>query len=142
MKKLLCLLMLGFGIMSFAQDRAIRFNELPQKGQHFVKTYFNPKHISAVILDDDIIKKEYEVILTNGTKIEFDGSGNWKEVDGKRNPIPAGFAPKSIVSYVKKSFPNTHIIKIEKKRFSYEVELSNGLDIDFDSKGNFLRIDD
>jgi len=43
---------------------------------------------------------------------------------------------------VRKSFPNTAIKKIEKKRFGYDVELINGLDLEFDSKGNFKRIDD
>lgn len=142
MKKILSLLLIGMSVMIFAQDRAIRFNQLPQNGQKFIKTYFNANQVSAVIEDDDYFKKEYEVILTNGTKIEFDGSGNWKEVDGKRNAIPVGFAPSAISAYVKKSFPNTKIKKIEKKRFKYEVELTNGLDIDFDSKGNFLKIDD
>lgn len=142
MKKIFSLVMLGFGILSFAQDRAINYNELPKKGQQFVNSYFNPKYVSAVILDDDFIKKDYEVILTSGTKIEFDGNGNWKEVDGKRNAIPTGFAPNSISNYVKQSFPNTYITKIEKNRFSYEVELSNGLDLEFDTKGKFSRIDD
>lgn len=142
MKKILSLLLIGMSVMIFAQDRAIRFNQLPQNGQKFIKTYFNANQVSAVIEDDDYFKKEYEVILTNGTKIEFDGKGNWKEVDGKRNAIPTTFIPQSILNYVNKSFPNTKIIKIEKNRFSYDVELTNGLDLEFDSKGNFVRIDD
>jgi len=142
MKKILSLAMVTIGMFVFAQDQPIRFNQLPANGQKFVNAHFGSKNVSAVILDDDFIKKDYEVILTNGTKIEFDGSGNWKEVDGKRNAIPTGFAPKAITNYVRKSFPNTAIKKIEKKRFGYEVELTNGLDIDFDSKGNFKRIDD
>jgi len=142
MKKLVSLVMLTIGMFVFAQNQVIKLNQLPVTGQQFIQTYFGSKNVSAVILDDDIIKKEYEVILTNGTKIEFDGSGNWKEVDGKRNSIPTGFAPKAIANYVRKSFPNTEIKKIEKKRFGYEVELTNGLDLDFDSKGNFKGIDD
>lgn len=142
MKKLFSILMIAFSAVLFAQDQNISFNKLPQKAQQFVKTYFGVKNVSVVMLDDDYIKKEYEVYLNNGTKIEFDGSGTWKEVDGKRNKIPTGFAPASIASYVKKSFPNAKITKIEKNRFSYEVELSNGLDLEFNSKGQFKKIDD
>lgn len=142
MKKFLSIAMLTIGVLVFAQDQPIRFNQLPTNGQKFINAYFGAKKVNAVILDDDYFKKEYEVILTNGTKIEFDGSGNWKEIDGKRNAIPTGFVPKAITNYVKKSFPNTAIKKIEKKRFGYEVELINGLDLEFDSKGNFKRIDD
>jgi len=34
------------------------------------------------------------------------------------------------------------IKEIKKKRTGYEVELSNGLDLEFNSKGKFLRMDD
>lgn len=142
MKKTLSILMLGIGAFSFAQDRDITFEQLPEKGKKFIKTHFKSAQIKSVILDDDYLSKDYEVILANGTKIEFDGSGNWKEVDGKRNIIPTAYAPEKIIAYVKKSFPNTSIVKIEKNKYSYEVELSNGLDIDFDVRGNFKRIDD
>lgn len=143
MKNILSIALLVLGTFTFAQDQVISFNQLPQKGQKFINTYFSSKQVSAVILDDDYFSKDYEVILTNGTKIEFDGSGNWTEVDGKRNTIhKTGFAPDKIINYLKKSFPNTSIVKIEKNKYSYEVELSNGLDIDFDAKGNFVRIDD
>ncbi|GGE95876.1 Putative beta-lactamase-inhibitor-like, PepSY-like [Chishuiella changwenlii] len=142
MKNILSIVLLGLSAFTFAQDQMISFNQLPQKGQKFINTYFNSKNVSAVTLDKDYFSKDYEVILKNGTKIEFDGSGNWTEVDGKRNTIPTGFAPDKIVAYVKKSFPQTSIIKIEKNKYSYEVELSNGLDIDFDGKGNFVKIDD
>ena len=95
-----------------------------------------------ILLDDDYLKKEYEVVLINGTKMEFKGNGDWKEVKSKKVKIPTGFIPKKISTYVQKSFPNTGIKKIEKKRFSYEVELINGIDLEFDSKGNFIKFDD
>jgi len=98
MKKFLSIAMLTIGVLVFAQDQPIQFNQLPANGQKFINSYFGAKKVSAVILDDDYFKKDYEVILTNGTKIEFDGSGNWKEVDGKRNAIPSGFAPKAITN--------------------------------------------
>ncbi|MBQ0147790.1 MAG: PepSY-like domain-containing protein [Flavobacteriaceae bacterium] len=142
MKKIFSLLFITMSVMIFAQDQVIRFNQLPQASQNFITSYFGAKHVSAVIMDDDYFSKDYEVILNNGTKIEFDGDGAWKEIDGKRNAIPMGFVPKSISNYVKKSFPNAKIKKIEKKRFKYEVELTNGLDLEFNSKGQFTKIDD
>lgn len=142
MKKILSLLVMVISVTTFAQDQVITLNQLPQNGQKFISNNFGAKQVSTVLMDDDYFSKEYEVILANGTKIEFDKNGSWKEVDGKRNAIPTTFIPKSINAYVKKSFPNTAIKKVEKKRFKYEVELTNGLDLEFDSKGNFIRIDD
>ncbi len=142
MKKIVVAITLLIGSVTFAQDRVITFNELPKAGKDFVTKYFDAKKVSVVTLDDDFFSKDYELVLTNGTKIELNGNGEWKEINGKRNNIPTGFIPKNIISYVKKSFPNTEIIKIEKERSGYSVELTNGLDLDFNSKGEFLRIDD
>lgn len=142
MKNIVSVILIALGTSVFAQDKIVTFNQLPTKGQNFISKYFQKGQVSTVILDNDYISKDYDVVLTNGTKIEFDGKGNWKEVDGKRNAIPTTFIPQSILNYVNKSFPNTKIIKIEKNRFSYDVELTNGLDLEFDSKGNFVRIDD
>ena len=142
MKKNFSLLMLLCSLLLFAQDKSISFQKLPKISQQFISTYFGTKNVSKVLFEQDYLKKEYEVILSNGTKIEFRGDGSWKEIKSKRTVIPTGYIPKKIVTYVYKGFPNAGIKKIEKKRFSYEVELTNGIDLKFDSKGNFLRFED
>ncbi len=142
MKKIALTALLLTGTLAFAQDRIITFHELPVAGQHFITKYFDTKQVSIVKLDDDILTKDYEVLMTNGVKIELDADGNWKEVDGKYAAISGGFIPSSISGYVKGNFPNTRIVKIEKERFGYNVELNNDLELDFDSKGTFVRIDD
>lgn len=142
MKKIFSFLMFGISLFLFAQEQQITFQELPQTSQQFISTYFGTKNVSVVLLDNDYLKKEYEVLLLNGTKIEFKGDGSWKEIKNKRSTLPTQFMPSKIVSYVHKSFPNTGIKKIEKNRFSYEVELINGIDLKFDSKGKFIKIDD
>ncbi len=142
MRKIFSFLMLTFSLVLFAQDKPISFQQLPKNSQQFITTYFGSQNVAVILLDDDYLKKEYEVILKNGTKIEFKSDGNWKEIKSNKGKIPSGFIPKKIVAYVQKSFPNTGIKKIEKNRFSYEVELINGIDIEFDLKGNFVKFDD
>ena len=133
---------MSFTLTSFAQDQPINYNQVPQAGQKFINKNFGAKQVGSVLLDDDYFSKEYKVYLANGTKIELDGNGAWKEVDGNRNAIPTSFIPAKISNYVKKSFPNTKITKIEKDRNSFEVKLTNGLEVQFDGNGNFKRIDD
>lgn len=142
MKKILSVIMLGVAMFTFAQDKVINYNQLPQNSQQFVNKYFGTKQVGSVLLDDDFFSKEYKVYLANGTKVEFDGDGSWKEVDGNRNTIPTGFVPAKITNYVKRSFPNTKIIKIEKDNNSIEAKLNNGLEVKFDRNGNFVKIDD
>ncbi|KXH78501.1 PepSY-like domain-containing protein [Chryseobacterium kwangjuense] len=131
------------GGLIFAQDKAITANQLPKTAKTFLASHFKGVAVGSAIEDREIYGvDEYQVYLANGMKVEFDSKGNWKEVDGKHQKIPFGFIPVSIRNYAAKNFPNTYIVKIEKERWSYKAELSNGLDLEFDSKGNFKKIDD
>ena len=56
--------------------------------------------------------------------------------------VPADLIPASIAEYVKTHFPGTQIVKIDKERRGYEVELSNDLDLQFNKNGKFIGIDD
>ena len=89
-----------------------------------------------------ILSKTYEVRLDNGIEIDFDKNGAWDKVDGNYISIPAELIPEFIVQYVKANFPDTRILKIDKERGGYEVELSNKLDLKFNSRGKLLCIDD
>ena len=56
--------------------------------------------------------------------------------------VPADIVPEQIKSYVAQTFPNQQVRKIERKRYSWEIELSNGLEIEFDKQFNVTDIDD
>ncbi|MDR2237629.1 MAG: PepSY-like domain-containing protein [Chryseobacterium sp.] len=138
---ILILMMTGGFIL--AQDRAINANQLPKTAKNFLAAHFKGVSIGSTMEDREIYGvDEYKVYLGNGMKIEFDRGGNWKEVDGKHQKLPYGFIPVSIRNYASKNFPNTYIVKIEKERWAYKAELSNGLDLEFDRNGNFRKIDD
>lgn len=52
------------------------------------------------------------------------------------------FILQSIRDYAAKNFSAHQIRKIEKNSRKYEVKLTNGVELEFDLNGNFLRIDD
>jgi hypothetical protein len=141
MKKIIVLLL--FPMALFAQkDKKIDWDELPQKAQTFLKTNFTKEKAQQILKEtEDYLETIYKVTFQGKLKIKFDKNGNWKEVDGHRKPIPTRFIPEKILTYIKKSFPNNEVVKIEKEKKKYEVEISNGLELEFDREGNFLRID-
>src|SRR5690554_3487884 len=142
-KVVLAISIFAFGIQGNAQEKIISENELPAAAKDFIAKNFSAQNVVQVVKDTDYwIKTEYEVTMDNAFYVEFDGDGNWKEIDGKDTAIPTEYIPEPIVQYISGSFPIQEIIKIEKKSSGYELELSNGLDLDFNSKGKFLRIDD
>ncbi|KGO01660.1 PepSY-like domain-containing protein [Porphyromonas sp. COT-290 OH3588] len=123
------------------QDRIIPFENLPQKAQVFVKKYFGDQSISLVKQETEILSKTYEIIFASGDKIEFDGSGLWKEVDC-RTELPKGIVPAGIDNYLTRNHPNLLARKIERQRRDrYEVKLTNGLELTLTSGGRVVEVD-
>lgn len=129
--------------LSFARD-VITLNpkELPATAQSFLQQYFSDKQISYIKIESEFLSKKYEVVMTDRTKIEFDGKGNWEEVDAKRNALPMELIPVYIKQFVDAQYPGVTYHKIERDRGETEVELSNQLSLTFDKKGQLIDIDD
>lgn len=130
-----------FGLSANAQKTVIKKEALPANAQTFLKTHFGSKKPSYILEDKEILSTEYKVQYDNQIEIEFDKKGNWKEVDGKNAKIPKSIIPKKIASYIKTNFPKEKVIKIELGSSGYETKLSNGLELKFNLKGDFIKID-
>ena len=120
----------------------VKFNELPQKAQTFIETYFNAADISFVKMEKDGLHNDYDVRMTDGTEIDFDHDGSLEQVDCQTKAVPAGIVPEKITTYVAEHFAGAFIVKYEIDRRELKVELNNSLDLEFDKQGDFLRIDD
>lgn len=134
-----------FSAFTADADERIDVSQLPKETKAFVTQYFPGTDI--IYAERDFSKKtgayEYEVKLSDGTEIDFYSDGKWKEVSCSHAGIavPSSIIPASIAEYVKNNYPSLCIKEIKKKRYGYDVELSNDLDIEFDTAGKFLRID-
>ncbi|MDR2010786.1 MAG: PepSY-like domain-containing protein [Bacteroidales bacterium] len=145
MKKIVFIALLSFLSVQIlpAQEVVTQdIKKLPQKAQDFIAKHFSGEKISYIKIDEELLKTDYDVTFVSGKELEFTKDGEWKEVDCKNSAVPSEIIPANILTYVKQNFSNLDITKIEKKSKSYEVELSNNLDLEFDKNGNFLRIDD
>lgn len=116
--------------------------KLPQDAKTFITKHFPGEKISYLKIDKEFLSTTYDVTFVSGIEIEFMSDGQWKDVDCKRGRVPDAIIPERILQYVKTNFGESFITQIEKNRRSYEVELSNGLDLHFDVNGNVIRIDD
>lgn len=123
-------------------DVIIPFNQLPSAAQQFVNDFFSAETVSFVKAEREGAFTDYEVILANGSQIEFDHNGNLEQVDCNRTAVPDGIVPGQIVSAVKAQFPNNFIVKYSVDRRDYEVELNNGLELKFNKAFKLIEIDD
>lgn len=145
MKKYLAFLFMAFLTIqaTFAGDVITQdAKQLPLVARNFINRHFTRPQISYIKIDSEFLSKKYEVVLSDRTKIEFNGDGEWEEVDGKRNNIPATIIPAHIKQYVEANYPGVSFTKIERDRGEVEVELTNHLSLTFNKKGQLIDIDD
>lgn len=144
MKKVLFLLVCLFTMqtMVFAdEDKPIQVSQMPQAAQSFIKQHFAGRKVALSKMETDLFKKSYEVIFTDGDKVDFDKKGNWTEVDCKHSMVPSAVIPASILTYVKQHYSDAKILKIDRDDKDYEVKLSNRAELKFDTKFNLIDID-
>ena len=144
--KNLAFLFVGLFVMTLTawagNDKPIQVSELPQKAQQFIKKHFADQSVAMAKMETEFMDKSYDVIFTNGDKVEFDKKGKWTSVDCKHTQVPAEVIPVDVQKYVTRNYPDAKIQKIEvTDRKGYEIDLSNGFDIEFDKKMNVIDID-
>ena len=147
MKKMINFAVVIIAMLSFSNafandDRQINFNQLPKKAQAFVKQYYSLESVASVWVDDDDRDKDYKVVFHNGDEVEFHTNGDWDQVKSRSGKVPEKLLTAGIKSFLSKNHAGAGVYKLDKKRSGYEVELSNGKELKFDARGNFLRYDD
>ena len=114
---------------------------VPEAISAFVKQHFPKATIVGVEPDHDHGGLEYDVYLSDGTQVDFDANNQWDKVESMRG-VPAFFIPKGIANYVRSNYQGMVITKVNKEYHGYEIELANGLDLNFDKSGRFMGMDD
>ena len=82
----------------------------------------------------------YDAYLSDGTEIEFDKRGQWTEIENDV-AIPQSFITDTLKAYLAKNFPNIRVTSLKKKPYGYQIELSNDIEIRFDSSWKLISID-
>lgn len=146
MKKILvtaALLFAGITVSRADNDRPITLEQLPAAAQTFLKTHFADLTLAYAVEDPKFVGSEYEVTYTDRTEVDFRSNGEWSSVERRYAAVPASVVPAQISAYVaKSSFSNQYIKKVERDAYTWEIELSNGIEIKFDKEFRVIDIDD
>ena len=144
MKKLLAIVMAMFvcvAVVKADNEVPVTVNELPATAQTFINTHFKDKKVALAKKETGFFELSYDVIFTDGNKLEFDRHGNWKEVNCKYSSVPAAVVPQQISDYVKANYAGINILSIEKDDREYEVRLANRVELTFTLQFQLLDID-
>lgn len=134
--------MMSFNIVANAgNDKPINVNELPAKAQTLLSKHFKGQKVMLATIESGVVSRSYDVVLRNGTKLEFDKQGNLTEIDCKQGIVPSQLIPQPIKNYLKKNYRGEAVRKIELNKKEYEVELTNGIDLTFNKHFQLIDID-
>ena len=122
-------------------DKPISVNALPAKAQTLLNNHFNGQKVMLATIESGVVSRSYDVVLQNGTKLEFDKKGNLTEINCKQGIVPALLIPQAIKNYLKTNYTEHAVKKIEIDKNEYEVELTNGLDLTFNKHFQLIDID-
>lgn len=148
MKRILRILMIAICCMiscnmvvNAGNDKPISVNALPAKAQTLLSQHFNGQKVMLATIESGVVSRSYDVVLQNGTKLEFDKKGNLTEIDCKQATVPDQLIPQAIKNYLMANYAGQSVKKIEMNKNEYEVELANGLDLTFNKHFQLIDID-
>lgn len=122
-------------------NKPISVNALPAKAQTLLSQHFNGQKVMLATIESGVVSRSYDVVLQNGTKLEFDKKGNLTEIDCKQDTVPDQLIPQAIKNYLMANYAGQSVKKIEMNKNEYEVELANGLDLTFNKHFQLIDID-
>ena len=131
----------AFAAALSADDRPMAFEKLPVAAKEYIQTNFLGEKTTMVTKDDDLIFADYTVMLSNGIKLEFEHSGALTQISSP-NGIPAELVPVSIRNYVRTHYPDAGYLDFEIGKRTYEVKLTNRMELKFNNSFHIIEVDD
>lgn len=107
----------------------------------YVKTHFPNNDISKAFKEKDDGETKYDIHLKGKIELEFNAAYEIISIESNKK-LPNSVIPSAILEYVLGNYPNYDITDWELKDYYQQIELNNNLELEFDLKGNYLRMDD
>jgi len=138
-EKILFGICIVFSLTSCEKEVVIPTSDLPSEITSYISTHFPNNTIPQVIKDRNIVNKTYDILLSEGISLEFNRKKEIITIDGVTK-LPDSVIPVKILQYVASNYPPNVITDWALDNKNQQVELNNGLDLEFNMKGDFLRI--
>ena len=130
-------------LMTACSDKPVTPAELPATITAFVQQNFPGQNISFAKKDLELTGWQYDIVLADGTQIDFDTDQTWDKIQSPMtHPVPTALIPAPILANLQANYPTAMVLKIDKERYGYEIELANGLELKFNNQGILMDVDD
>ena len=119
----------------------IALKDLPEPVKKEILKNFTQEQIQLITAEKEFRNYEYTFMMADGTKLEYDKRAQLRKIK-KLEGVDEKFLPKVIVEYIKATLPNAIVTEYKREGISQKVELSDKMELVFNRKGKFLRIED
>ena len=128
---------------SYAADVITRDTaKLPDSARAYIAQNFAKTPVNAIKIDKDWFSiDEYEVFLSDGTKVEFDGTGVFKSAKNRAG-LPSAVIPKEVADCVSKNYAGNKVVELKVKKYGYKIKLSDSSELKVFGKGVPVCIDE
>ena len=126
--------------IAVADEKPVTYEQLPTPAKTYIESNFNGEKVTLTTKEDDLFLPDYTVLLADGTKLEFTNSGKLKQVSSK-NGISPELIPVTIRDYVSAHYPDAGYLDFEIGRKTYEVKLTNRMELKFNRNFHVIEID-
>jgi hypothetical protein len=115
-------------------------DNLPTEIAAYLAQHYPNQSITESKIDKTDSTNTYEIKLNIATSLEFNYKKEIMDIDGNTE-LPHSVISRKIFDYVSVNYPNNFITGWEMDEGKQEVELNNGVDLEFDMNNVFLQID-
>lgn len=113
---------------------------VPAAIKEYATTHFPASVMKKAVKETEDHRVTYEVELSDNVELEFNDGFQITKVDGE-SKLPNSAIPQAILDYVTENYPNNYISDWEIEDTFQEVELDNGIELEFTLGGVFIRTD-
>lgn len=112
-------------------------DKMPAQVQTFLNDYYPGVTVDkswAKMMRPTTEPMWYRVNLSNGTKLWFDLTGNWYQVDAKKSstPVSIDLLPNDARKTITDQYAGAAVKSVKFKKDQYKVKLSDGQKLTFD----------
>lgn len=119
--------------------KLIKLSQTPVETQTFINTHFAQCQIAIAKQETEWLETIYNIVFTDGSKLEFDKHGQWKTINCSYTHVPMSIIPSGIQEYLKHHHKELQVILIERTKERYYLKLSDGENLNFDLHFNLIQ---
>lgn len=124
-----------------SNETLLSLNEIPAEVLAYKETHFPDNNIIRAIKEVEVKGTSYELYLEGRFELEFNDRLEIVEIDGVTR-LPDSVIQQAILDYASQNYAGFFITDWELEGAIQTVELNNGIELEFDLDGNFIRVDD